>query len=642
MRLLIIEDDAEIATLLGRYLERKGFSVTVVADGEAGLQAFTAADLDPFDVVLTDSLLPRKNGYDVCAAIRQLPHGRNVGVVLMTAGFGAPRARNDATASGIDAFFTKPFILSELRDKLWELARKNQVLGTSMPPVAELADSAAPAAPAAPISSSSSSGPSALAAVRPSTQGKAQAPQPRVAAGPVGGSTQVAQLLLLAARERFEGVLRFIDGENELQIAYMRGVVVGATDNMQEHALGEWLRRQGRLTDAQARAVDERLATTRERVAEALLALGFVTAIEALSLVDLQVRARVRRALVWKGRIDVGSDPDAAIPLASQALDVTEVLLQFALEASHRDDAAAFATARAAERVERSADFNAGMTIFSALRPSSTVPQWLGERESTLAALVARTDAHEVWSLWFAGLLHAEFDPPADLRTVPRVVKAKGLGGQVDPEAVAAVSRVLLKARRATVYRLLDLPTTAATATVLQGLQRMVTTVGRDAPGSTMLGAASVSARELWTLLDEHVFVFSDEQRRARYDAALPTAVSAVRPPASKLLEAQVMVTAGALQAAELTLHEYLADHPTDVEGIALLGHIALCQHDRERGMALLGEAALRSPQSVRPVYYLALLAAREGEKDEARILLAECARRSPGNVDVLRAIVDI
>lgn len=329
----------------------------------------------------------------------------------------------------------------------------------------------------------------------------------------------VAGALMLAARQRFDGVVRFVSGDGALEIAFMRGVVVGAGDNMGEHALGAWLLRKGRLSEEQAAALNARLAQTRERVAEALLALGFVTATEALGLVDMQVHARVRRALLWNGRIELVDGVEAAEPLAMHALSLVDVLLGFALEPGHAKEAEAFAAARATEVLERTADFDSGLVAFARLRPTSSLPQLLLERPATVGEAIGRTDALEVWALWFAGLLHAQLDPPPDARSVPRAFKASaGTGGLVDDDAVARLSRVLLKARHATVYQLLDLPTSTSREVVLQALLDLVAAVGQQALGSSKLGPASSSARELWTLLDDYIFVFSDDRRRQAYD----------------------------------------------------------------------------------------------------------------------------
>ncbi len=658
MRLLLIEDEPEIANLLSRYLQNQGFQVVHAKDGDAGLAAWTeAADAGAFDVVLTDGLLPKKNGYDVCKAIRAHPRGRAVGLVLMSAAFRGAKARSDAYANGIDAYFTKPFVLVELRDRLKELALRGKPAATtpkpaSVPP-SPLASPQVPATTAAKPGSSAPGplGPGSTTTMAPppktdpKTETKTETktgPKPVArpfSGGPVDNPADVARLLLTAARSRFEGVLRFVDGESVLQVAWLRGVVVGAGDNLREHALGEWLRRQGRLSDAQARALDERLGQTRERVAEALLALGFVTATEALKLVDMQAEARVRRALVWKGRVEVVKGADAAVSLATHAFDIVDVLLRFALEAGHQAEAERFKNERTGELLERTADFDSGLVAFARLRPMSTLPQMLLERVPTVGEAGDRSDALEVWSLWFGGLLRAHGDPPLEARSVPRIMKGTSApAGLVDDDAVARVASLLLKVRGVSVYRLLDVPPTTSTEEVRQRLRGLIAGCGREALAGVKLGPATSAARELWTLLDELAFAFSDEQRRKSYDEDASLPPPAPPAPTTMLLEAQLLAAAGAVKEAVGLVETYAAAHPDDVEAVALRGHLCVLSGERDRGVALLVEAARRHPQAVRPLYYLALTALADGDKERARQMLAECLRRAPGDAEVLRA----
>lgn len=64
---LIVEDDRNIAELLQMYLEKEGYAVTVAADGGQGLAKFRA--IKP-DLVLLDVMMPVRDGWSVCKAIR--------------------------------------------------------------------------------------------------------------------------------------------------------------------------------------------------------------------------------------------------------------------------------------------------------------------------------------------------------------------------------------------------------------------------------------------------------------------------------------------------------------------------------------------------------------------------------------------
>ena len=71
-RLLMIEDDARLAAMVGEYLTQSGYAVTHTGDGEAGLEALRR---DRFDLVVLDLMLPDIDGLEVCRRIRALPDG---------------------------------------------------------------------------------------------------------------------------------------------------------------------------------------------------------------------------------------------------------------------------------------------------------------------------------------------------------------------------------------------------------------------------------------------------------------------------------------------------------------------------------------------------------------------------------------
>ncbi len=67
-KILIIEDDTDIAAIERDYLELSGYTVTICADGTAGLQ--TALD-DSYDLLLLDLTLPGTDGFTICRAVRE-------------------------------------------------------------------------------------------------------------------------------------------------------------------------------------------------------------------------------------------------------------------------------------------------------------------------------------------------------------------------------------------------------------------------------------------------------------------------------------------------------------------------------------------------------------------------------------------
>src|SRR5947209_5147749 len=117
-RILVVEDEESLVMALRDRLESEGYAVTVASDGESG---FEAATRQPFDLVLLDVALPRKNGFDVCRDLR----GRGVQTpVLMLTARGQIVDRVVGLKLGADDYLTKPFDMSELLARIEALLRR--------------------------------------------------------------------------------------------------------------------------------------------------------------------------------------------------------------------------------------------------------------------------------------------------------------------------------------------------------------------------------------------------------------------------------------------------------------------------------------------------------------------------------------
>jgi two-component system response regulator MprA len=117
LRLLVVEDDADLRGLLRRGLGEEGFEVTTVADGASALEA---AELHP-DALVIDIGLPDADGRDVCLALRA--RGANAPVLFLTAR-DAVTDRLAGFSAGGDDYLTKPFHFGELVARLRALLRR--------------------------------------------------------------------------------------------------------------------------------------------------------------------------------------------------------------------------------------------------------------------------------------------------------------------------------------------------------------------------------------------------------------------------------------------------------------------------------------------------------------------------------------
>jgi DNA-binding response OmpR family regulator len=120
---LIVEDNDDIAAVVGAYLEKQGYSIDYAADGITGLHLAVTND---YDVILLDIMLPGLDGIEVCRKLRQQAR-KNTPVLMLTA--------RDTTADivtgldcGADDYMVKPFDVRELEARVRAQSRRHKGL----------------------------------------------------------------------------------------------------------------------------------------------------------------------------------------------------------------------------------------------------------------------------------------------------------------------------------------------------------------------------------------------------------------------------------------------------------------------------------------------------------------------------------
>ena len=126
MRVLVIEDDEELAEIVGATLRREQMAVDVAFDGAAGLERALEHD---YDVVVLDRDLPGVHGDQICAEL--VSGGRRCRVLMLTAA-ATTEDLVDGLARGADDYIAKPFDLPELVARVGALVRRAQ---PAFPPV---------------------------------------------------------------------------------------------------------------------------------------------------------------------------------------------------------------------------------------------------------------------------------------------------------------------------------------------------------------------------------------------------------------------------------------------------------------------------------------------------------------------------
>lgn len=120
MNILLIEDDLRVADLIKRGLEEQGFTVITAYDGEMGRKLALTND---YDLIITDIILPKINGIDLCKEIRSTKP--NTPIIMLTA-LGTTDDKVEGFDAGADDYLVKPFDFRELQVRIRALLnRKN-------------------------------------------------------------------------------------------------------------------------------------------------------------------------------------------------------------------------------------------------------------------------------------------------------------------------------------------------------------------------------------------------------------------------------------------------------------------------------------------------------------------------------------
>jgi len=129
-KILLVEDDINLGDVLRDYLELQEYEVVRAMDGVEGLENFK---LKPFDLLILDVMLPRKDGFTLASEIRQL--NQQVPIIFLTAR-GQTEDRVTGFKTGCDDYITKPFSSEELELRIGAILRRCRTMeknGQSVP-----------------------------------------------------------------------------------------------------------------------------------------------------------------------------------------------------------------------------------------------------------------------------------------------------------------------------------------------------------------------------------------------------------------------------------------------------------------------------------------------------------------------------
>lgn len=130
MKILVVEDEKKLAELLKAGLQKEGYAVDCLFDGEAGQRRIEIHHND-YDVVVLDLMMPKKSGFDVCREVRA--KGISVPILVLTAR-SATADKISLLDLGADDYLVKPFSLKELLARIRALTRRPK---TALPKILE-------------------------------------------------------------------------------------------------------------------------------------------------------------------------------------------------------------------------------------------------------------------------------------------------------------------------------------------------------------------------------------------------------------------------------------------------------------------------------------------------------------------------
>jgi two-component system phosphate regulon response regulator PhoB len=119
-KILVVEDDDALATLLHYNLEKEGYDVALAPDGE---EALTRVKEALPDLIVLDWMLPKVSGIEVCRRLRARPETRNLPIIMLTAR-GEESDKIRGLDTGADDYLVKPFAMSELSARLRAVLRR--------------------------------------------------------------------------------------------------------------------------------------------------------------------------------------------------------------------------------------------------------------------------------------------------------------------------------------------------------------------------------------------------------------------------------------------------------------------------------------------------------------------------------------
>jgi DNA-binding response OmpR family regulator len=282
IRIIIIEDNRELAVLIASAAMARGYDVTIAG---TGAEALAAVSTEHFDCAVVDLLLPDVRGSELLAELR----GNKVPSVVISGVFKGDRfARACLETYGAKAYFEKPFKMADLLDAVASAANRTGPSSSTAAPV-ESAD-----LPLFGQTNRVSTSPPAPTATTAKRTGAAT----WALSGDLG-TTSVPRLLTAYYEARHSG--RLVLRQNALTkvVYFAEGKPVYAASNLVQERFGKFCVRQGLIPEEKLEAVMNLVRDQRLKTGEAMVQLGLLSPEQRLTALERQVKEILWSTFSW-------------------------------------------------------------------------------------------------------------------------------------------------------------------------------------------------------------------------------------------------------------------------------------------------------------------------------------------------------
>jgi two-component system, OmpR family, response regulator len=319
LRILIVEDDKHIRKILESLLAKEESlagkaEVVTASDGKEGMDAL---EKGAFNLVISDLLMPRMDGFAFSRELRKHKHGASVPLIVTSAIYKDQATINRLQAETGAIFFSKPFQVKEL------LAAVRKQLGTALP-----SERAAPApAPVIASAAPARKDPSLkLSSGHPTMGNIAERLPPR--------------MLLELWEQKVSGTLTLQRGKVKKEVTLVHGTPVAAASNLRTETLGHFLVGRGLLDEARHKQALARAHEVQERFGQALVELGWLTDEELLKQLGAQMRTKIVNVLRWKDGDWMFQPGLEAAPAIQTPIEAPRVIFAGMAKTAHVDEIA--------------------------------------------------------------------------------------------------------------------------------------------------------------------------------------------------------------------------------------------------------------------------------------------------------------